>query len=95
MTLFCCIIVFGDFRALTSSCVGYGCTFNECRLMLSLALFDFCWVWWNGSLLIALFGFVHGSYRTLFLSLVSCWHETWIYCDLQTQGLCVTVLFQL
>ena len=94
MQFFYCIIVFEDFQAPASSYTYYGCTFNERKVMLSLALLVFCWVW-LGSLLNALFGFVVGTYRPLFLGLVSCQKELGIYCVSQTKGLCVTGLFEL
>jgi len=79
----------------TSCWTVYSCTFNEWRFMLFLALFASCWVWWTGAQWFALFSYIPGTYITLLLSPVSCWNETWIYCVLQTKGLCVTSLFEL
>jgi len=51
-----------------------GCTFNEWRVLLCLTLFASCWVWSRGAQRFALFSYIPGRYKTLLLSLVSCWN---------------------
>ena len=72
-----------------------GCTFNEWRVLLCLTLFASCWVWSRGAQRFALFSYIPGRYKTLLLSLVSCWNGSWIRCVLQIKGLCVTRLYDL
>ena len=56
-----CSIVFRDCRALASYCNAFGCLFNVCKVLLSLNLLFFYWIWRIVSLSHAFFDFVFCS----------------------------------